>query len=179
MPSSLPAGRDYDAVYRQFRWNIPPRYNIGIDCCDRWAAQEPDRLAILHIHPGGREDRITYGWLRETSNRLANVLRAQGVKRGDRVAIFLPQAPEVAAAHFAIYKLAAVALPIALLFGPEALSYRLQNSGACAIITNALGLAKLADIRAQAPEPKCVLSVDGAGEGALSLAGELEKASAD
>src|SRR4051812_13393737 len=76
----LPAARDYDELYRIFRWQIPPRYNIGVDCCDRWAAQQPDRLAILHIRPGGREDRITYGWLRETSNRLANVLRAQGVK---------------------------------------------------------------------------------------------------
>ena len=61
------------------------------------------------------------------------MLRAHGVKRGDRVAILLPQAPEVAAAHFAIYKLGAVALPIAILFGPDALSYRLQNSGAKAL----------------------------------------------
>ena len=90
-----------------------------------------------------REDTITYGWLRETSNRLANVLRAHGIARGDRVAILLPQAPEVAAAHIAIYKLGAVALPIAILFGPDALSYRLQNSGAKALLTNAQGLAKL------------------------------------
>src|SRR3954471_11379062 len=177
MPSSLPAGRDYDAVYRQFRWNIPARYNICVDCCDRWAAQEPDRLAILSIRDG-RQDKVSYGWLRETSNRLANVLRANGVRRGDRVAIFLPQAPEVAAAHFAIYKLGAVALPIAILFGPEALSYRLQNSGAKALLTNSQGLSKVNEVRAQAPELKCVLCVDGAGEGALSLAKELEKASA-
>ena len=67
--------------------------------------------------PDGREDAISLRRLRETSNRLANVLRAHGVKRGDRVAIMLPQAPEVAAAHVAIYKLGAVALPIAVLFG--------------------------------------------------------------
>src|SRR6478735_55434 len=133
----LPQARDYDALYRQFRWDIPARYNIGVSCCDRWAAQDAGRLAILHVKPDGRSDNVTFGWLRETSNRLANVLRGAGVKRGDRVAIFLPQAPEVAAAHFAIYKLAAVALPIAILFGPDALTYRLQNSGAKAIITNA------------------------------------------
>ena len=77
-------------------------------------------------------------------------LRAHGIARGDRVAIMLPQAPEVAAAHIAIYKLGAVALPIAVLFGPDALSYRLQNSGAKALITNAQGLAKLDGIRAEA-----------------------------
>jgi acetyl-CoA synthetase len=178
MPS-LPSLRDYDAVYRQFRWNIPARYNIGVDVCDRWAARDPGRLAILHVHPDGHEDAISYGWLRETSNRLANVLRAHGVARGDRVAIFMPQAPEVAAAHIAIYKLGAVALPIAILFGPDALSYRLQNSGAKALLTNAQGLAKLDGVRSQAPDLACVLSIDGAGERAGSFDELLARAAAD
>src|SRR5450759_675007 len=143
----LPRLNNYDDIYRQFRWQVPARYNIGVDVCDRWAQAEPNRLAILHVRPAGAEDAISYGALRETSNRLANVLRAHGIARGDRVAILLPQAPEVAAAHMAIYKLAAVALPIAILFGPDALSYRLQNSGAKALLTNAQGLAKLAEIR--------------------------------
>ena len=153
--------RDYDALYRQFRWNIPARYNIGVDVCDRWAARDPERLAILHVRGDARTDKITYGWLRETSNRLANVLRAHGVARGDRVAIFMPQAPEVAVAHIAIYKLGAVALPIAILFGPDALAYRLQNSGAKALLTNAQGLGKFEEIRGQVPNVTWVLSVDG------------------
>jgi acetyl-CoA synthetase len=166
----LPAARDYDELYRKFRWQIPAQYNIAVDCCDRWAAREPGRLAIRHIHADGRRDNITYGWLRDTSNRLANVLRAQGVRRGDRVAIFLPQAPEVAAAHFAIYKLAAVALPIAILFGPDALAYRLQNSGAKALLTNAQGLAKLEQVRDQAPDLTTVISIDGDFDALLSKA---------
>ena len=105
--------KDYDTLYRQFRWEIPTRYNIGVDVCDRWAAADPSRLAILHVRADGRQEAITYGWLRETSNRLANVLRARGIQRGDRVALMLPQAPEVAAIHVAIYKLGAIALPIA------------------------------------------------------------------
>jgi acetyl-CoA synthetase len=156
----LPRLSTYDDVYRQFRWDIPARYNIGVDVCDRWADAEPSRLAILHVHGGGRHDAISYGALRDTSNRLANVLRVSGVNRGDRVAIMLPQMPEVAAAHIAIYKLGAVALPIAVLFGPDALSYRLQNSGAKALITNAQGLAKLDSVRGEVPELACVVSVD-------------------
>src|SRR5664280_1610126 len=175
----LPRLNNYDDIYRQFRWNVPARYNIGVDVCDRWAQAEPNRLAILHVRPDGGEDAISYGALRETSNRLANVLRAQGIARGDRVAIFLPQAPEVAAAHIAIYKLGAIALPIAILFGPDALSYRLQNSGAKALLTNAQGLAKLADVRAQAPELTCVLSIDGEADGAGSFHDLLARASSD
>ena len=136
----LPDASDFDELTRRFRWDMPARYNIGASCCDRWAETDPDRLAILHVHADGREDRMSFGWLRETSNKLANALRARGVKRGDRVAVYLPQAPEVAACHIAIYKLGAVVLPIAVLFGPEALSYRLQNSGSKALITNAAGV---------------------------------------
>src|SRR3974390_1970603 len=93
----LPRLKTYDDVYAQFRWQVPARYNIGVDICDRWAAREPDRLAILHVRADGREDRITYGWLRETSNRLANALRLQGVARGGRGAVFPPPGPEEAA----------------------------------------------------------------------------------
>jgi acetyl-CoA synthetase len=168
----LPRFSTYDDVYRQFRWDIPARYNIGVDVCDRWAAAEPGRLAILHVRGDGSEEAVSYGALRETSNRLANVLRAQGVNRGDRVAIMLPQTPEVAVAHIAIYKLGAVALPVAVLFGPDALSYRLQNSGANALITNAQGLAKLDGVRGEVPGLSCVLAVDDFGD-------VLARASAD
>src|SRR6185312_2962939 len=133
---------------------------------DKWAARDPSRLAILDVRADGREQRITFGALRDMSNRLANVLRAHGIARGDRVAVFMPQAPEVAAAHIAIYKLGAVALPIAILFGPDALAYRLQNSGAAALITNAQGL-------------KAVLSVDGPGDKALDFSAALARASSD
>ncbi len=165
--------KDYDTLYRDFRWAIPARYNIGVDVCDRWAARDPGRLAILHVRSDGRSENVTFGALREMSNRLANVLRARGVARGDRVAICLPQAPEVAAAHVAIYKLGAVALPIAILFGPDALAYRLQNSGAKALLTNAQGLEKFDEIRAQVPQTTCVLAVDD------KFPAELAKASAD
>jgi acetyl-CoA synthetase len=174
LPRMLANAATYDEVYRQFRWEIPEHYNIGVDVCDRWAARDPSRLAILDLRADGSERRIGFGDLRELSNRLANVMRAHGVARGDRVAIFLPQAPEVAAAHIAIYKLAAIALPIALLFGPDALSYRLQNSGAKALITNAQGLAKLNGIRDDVPELALTLAIDSA-----AFADQLARASSD
>jgi acetyl-CoA synthetase len=173
----LPRVKDYDSLYRQFRWPVPVRYNIGVDVCDRWAEREPTRLAILHARPDGTDETITYGWLRETSNRLANALWANGVKRGDRVAILLSQCPEVAAIHIAIYKLGGVALPLAVLFGTDALSYRLENSGAAALITDARGAQRIAEIRKDLPALKLVLSLDGAGEGALAFTDLLAKAS--
>lgn len=175
----LPRVKDYDSLYRQFRWPVPARYNIGIDVCDRWAEREPGRLAILHARADGRDEEITYGWLRETSNRLANALRANGIKRGDRVAILLPQLPEVAAIHIAIYKLGAVALPLAVLFGTDALSYRLENSAAAALVTNARGAGRIGEIRKSLPALKLVLSLDGAGDDAFGFSDLLGKASPD
>ena len=173
----LPPIRDYDELRREFRWQIPARYNIGVDACDKWAMQEPGRVALL-VQGGDGLQPVTYGALCEQSNRLANALAAHGVARGDRVAIILPQTPETAITHLAVYKLGAIAVPLAALFGIDALTYRLENSGARAVVTNGAGLAKLAQIRDRLPELKLVLSIDGAGDGALPFHETLARASA-
>ncbi|HET9716931.1 MAG TPA: AMP-binding protein [Pseudolabrys sp.] len=175
----LPRVNDYHALLSQFRWQVPPRYNIGVDVCDRWAEREPGRLAILHARADGPDEQITYGWLRETSNRLANFLRARGVAFGDRVAILLPQQPEVAAIHIAVYKLGAVALPLAVLFGTDALSYRLQNSGAVALLTNRRGVERINSIRGELPDLRLIISLDGEEGSAVGFADGLEAASPD
>ncbi|TMJ31648.1 MAG: acyl-CoA synthetase, partial [Alphaproteobacteria bacterium] len=156
-PPFLPAAREYEALCRAFQWQIPAQYNIGVDVCDLWAEHEPRRAAVLELRADGGIDEISYGALRESSNRLANVLAAHGISRGDRVAILLPQGHIVAATHIAIYKLGAIALPFAMLFGVEAISYRLEDSGARALITNAQGWAKLAAVRERPDALKCVL----------------------
>ena len=159
------------------RWQVPAQFNIGVAVCDCFAAREPGKLAIVAVDADGTAHDVSYGWLRDTSNRLANALAAHGIAPGHRVAILLPQAPEVAAIHIAVYKLGAIALPLAMLFGTEAISYRLRNSGAKALITNAHGLAKVA--RGELPGLQLVLSVDGPGDGALGFQQTLERASAD
>jgi acetyl-CoA synthetase len=178
-PHVLPPARDYDALYRSFRWQVPAAYNIGVDVCDRWAQSEPGRTAIFNVRGDGAVEEVSYGALRESSNRLGNVLAAKGIGRGDRVAILLPQGPVVAASHIAIYKLGAIALPLAMLFGVDAISYRLEDSGACALITNAQGLAKLAERRAALTGLDLVLSIDGAPEGAEDFYAALARAAAD
>jgi acetyl-CoA synthetase len=175
----LPQSRSYEALYRDFRWPRPAQFNIGVEVCDRFAARDPGRLAIVAVQPDGRAHEFSYGWLRETSNRLANALRAQGIGAGDRVAMLLPQAPEVAAIHVAAYKLAAIALPLATLFGVDALTYRLQNSGARALVTNEQGLDKIAAVREQLPGLEVVLSTDGPGADALGFEQTLARASSD
>jgi acetyl-CoA synthetase len=173
----LPFIKDYDRLYREFRWEIPARYNIGVDVCDRWAMHDPDRAAIIHVDGDGRTDTVSFRALMQMSNRLANALRAHGVGRGDRVAILLPQSPEAVVAHVSIYKLGAIALPLALLFGTEALAYRLQNSGAKALVTNGVGVEKLASLGDIPPDLALVVSTDGEADGAAGFASLMQSAS--
>jgi acetyl-CoA synthetase len=175
----LPDIRDYKKLRAAFRWQIPARYNIGVDACDKWAGREPDRTALLvHRAPGDIQP-FTFGALRDQSNRLANALAAHGVARGDRIAIILPQSPETAVTHIAVYKLGAIAVPLAALFGVDALAYRLEDSGASAVVTNNAGLAKLTEIRERLPALKLVLCINGPGEKAPGFHDTLAQASAD
>ena len=175
----LPAARDYGALYRSFRWQIPARYNIGVDVCDRWAAIDPGRTAIFNLGAAGVVEEVSYGALREASNRLANALAARGIGRGDRIALLLAQGPAVAVSHIAIYKLGAIALPLAMLFGVDAIAYRLADSGARALITNAQGLAKLAAGRDVASGLEFVWSIDGSADGAEDFHAMLARAASD
>ena len=175
-PHVLPAASDYDALYRAFRWQVPAHYNIGVDVCDRWAASEPGRIAIFHVGANGAVQEISYGALRGSSNRLANALAAHGIRRGDRVAILLPQAPAVAASHIAIYKLGAIALPLAILFGNESIPSRLLHPGAGATKPPPLGFQPPGAPPAAMPDLELVLSVDGAADGAEDFHAVLARA---
>jgi acetyl-CoA synthetase len=166
----LPACDTYDALYGNFRWEIPAKFNIGHAISDAWAEQEPDRLCLQHFSPDGNHSSLTYGELRDRSASFANALAALGIRRGDRVALLLPQSFETVIAHAAIYKMGAIALPLALLFGAEALEYRLKVSGASAIVTNDFGLERLSSVRDLLPDLAHVVSIDGAGPGVLGFA---------
>ena len=174
----LPDLNDYTQLTGRFRWAIPDRFNIATVVADRWAEADPDRPAILEQR-GAQVDVLTFGAMRERANRLAHSLRAAGVERGARVAILLPQSPEVPIAHVAIYKLGAVALPLAALFGADALEYRLADAGVGALVTDAAGLAKVATIRARLPALDVIVSTDGPDGSALGFALMIERGSAD
>lgn len=164
----LPIRESYEALMGDFRWEIPERFNIARAVCDDWALKTPDRVCLLHYQPEGEADMLTYGALRDRSNALANGLAAMGVKRGDRIALMLPQSFETLVAHMAIYKLGAIAVPLALLFGPDALAYRLKTSGASALITNAVGFEKAQPVIDGLPVRPVMISMDNI-EGAVSF----------
>jgi acetyl-CoA synthetase len=154
-------GQTYEELCRNFRWEIPATYNIGVDVCDKWADGK-GRPALIYVDPGEREQRFTFDELRSLSNRLANALRAHGVQTGDRIGILLPQCPETLISHLAVYKLGCIALPLLTLFGAMAVEYRLRDSAARVVITDTENLPKVLEARDRLPELALILVVGGA-----------------
>ncbi len=142
-------------VAAAFRWEIPERFNIAVAACDRWA-DGSGRRAIIYEDGEGHTVTCSFDELKALSNRLASHWHASGIRRGDRIGIFLPQCIETVIAHMAAYKIGAVTLPLFCLFGPDALQYRLADSGAAALVTDAEGARKIAAIRAELPALQAV-----------------------
>ncbi len=166
----------YETLYSQFSWNIPDYYNIGVDICDKWA-DGSDRQALIYETSDGNVRRYSFDDLRALSNRAANLFAARGLGRGDRVAILLPQQPEVALVHIAAYKLGAIAVPLFTLFGFDALRYRLADSAARAIVTDAVGVEKITRIRDDLPQLETVFCVDHPVAGSEDFYALLDAAS--
>ena len=148
---TLPEG--YRRLHSSFRWQVPAQFNIAQVCSQRWA-ERPDaatRVAIRSYADGAPQAAWSYTELQEQANRLSHVLAGLGVQRGDRVAIVMPQRFETAVAYMAVLQMGAVAMPLSMLFGPEALEYRLQNSEAVLVIADALALPGLRLVRGDCP----------------------------
>src|SRR5262244_2294545 len=146
----LTEAKTYDELYKNFRWDIPARFNIATACCDRHA-DASGRLALIYVDEDGGTTRATFDEVADASRRFANVLDADGVMRGDRVAVFLSQSLELPIAHLAAFRSGMISIPLFALFGEDALEFRLSNSEAKAIITDEGGWEKLAKIRNRLP----------------------------
>ena len=92
-------------------------------------ARRPDGARSLWEDESGATASFTFAQLLAGANRLSNALAALGVRRGDRVALVLPQRPETVIAYLACFQMGAIAVPLSFLFGPDALEYRLADSG--------------------------------------------------
>jgi acetyl-CoA synthetase len=164
----------YEEMLEQHRWDVPERYNIARDVCDK---HDRDRLAMIWEDWRGTERQVKFGELQDLSNRFANVLEAHGIERGDRVATLLPSLPETAAVFLGTYKHGAILLSMSVLYGDSGIEHRLRDSGAKALVTDTANRHRIPDGMA---EVIIVMdSLDGEGEresGDVSFEDAMEKA---
>lgn len=141
-----------------YAWHIPEFFNIAIAACDRWA-DGSGRTAILCEESDGSVTTWSFDQLKTLSDQFANALAEAGIERGDRIGIYLSQRIETVITHLAAYKLGAVTVPLFYLFGPQAIAYRLDNSEAAALVTDASGMDKL-HLAGELPALKVVFCVE-------------------
>ena len=162
------------ALHQGLRWQVDAYFNIAEVCARRWARTQPEGLAIMEHRQGQPGLSYTYGQLQQAADALSLALRRLGVRRGDRVAIVLPQRFETAVAFMALLQMGAVAMPLSVLFGPEALAFRLQDSEAVAAIADAQSMSVLQGLQASCPALHHLVGLGGCGgvDYAAALAAE-------
>ena len=154
--STSASGGSYEALREAFEWEVPETFNMATYLCDRWAGSESG------TDDGGGDGRA--------ANGLADFLAARGVSRGDRVGVNVPRKPETVIAHLAAWKLGAVSVPLSTLFGPDALAYRLDDSGALACVVDASNVDTLREVRGDLDALGTVVTVDAApNEGEINF----------
>jgi acetyl-CoA synthetase len=145
----------YDELRASHRWEVPERYNIAADVCDKHPRHSP---AMIWESFDGRTRNVSWGELQDLANQAAHTLAARGVSRGDRVAVVLPATPEAAATFFGVWKLGAILLSMSVLYGEDGIAHRLNDSQATLLVTDAANAPRFespfvldADLLAAAP----------------------------
>ena len=151
---------DYETLYRQFQWEIPEHFNMGIDVCDKNAVNTPEKLALIVVESGKQPISYTFLHLKRLSNKLANLFKSHRLDRGERVGILMGQSLEVAISHIAAWKIGAISIPLFTLFGEDALRFRLKDSQAKLLVTDTDNLPKIEAIRDDLPHLKLIIVVN-------------------
>lgn len=192
---------EYENFYNTFSWQdaqkeisyfFGGKVNAAYNAVDRHLHNgRRNKVALYSVDARGHLEKYTFQEIYEAANRLGNALKSLGVKRGDRVFVFLPRIFELYVSTIAIAKIGAIAGPLFSAFGPDALRDRLHNSEATIVITNTDLKDKIDAIRRDLPELEHVIVIgpkqdlDGAhasrelGEGELDYAQLIEGQSSE
>jgi acetyl-CoA synthetase len=147
----------YEDLCASHSWDVPPRYNIAADVCDK---HPREKLAMVWESFDGSSREVIWGELQDLANQAAHVLAAQGVGRGDRVAVVLPPTAETAAVFFGVWKLGAILLSMSVLYGDEGIRHRLADSGAKLLVTDAANAGRFDEPFVLEPDTLAAASTD-------------------
>jgi len=171
----MPSRPTYEQLYASFRWNIPARYNIAADVCDRHAG-DPGKVALIGEDSDGKTWKMTFREVQRKANQLANLFLSLGLVRGDRVMLLLGQNAWTAIAHVACWKAGLVSVPASTLFAADAVAYRLNTVGVRVVVTDLANLPSVEKARLLAPAMEHVFLIDGAAPNAPSISRAIEAA---
>ncbi|MGH7319181.1 MAG: AMP-binding protein, partial [Candidatus Rokuibacteriota bacterium] len=155
---------------------VPERFNFATDTFEKWSS---DRLCLRWIDDSGGDRTISWKQMAANANRVVNVLRASGVKKGDRVFIQVGRVPEWWETMLACLKMGAVAMPGTVMLTPKDIGYRMELSEPVAVVTEASIAPRFDEVRGQSKSVKAHLAIGGKPDRWLDFRAERDRASAE
>ncbi|SER27045.1 acyl-CoA synthetase [Natrinema salaciae] len=162
----MPTVEEYERARETFAWDLPDEYNPAVDFLRKH--EDTSRTALRYETPDDGLETYSFDDLDDRSDRLAAALADLGVEAGDRVGVVVPQKPQNPLTHLANWKLGAVSVPLTVLFGRDALQYRLEDSEAKAVVVDPSVRETVDEIRGECPALEAVIEL-GDGD---SVAGD-------
>lgn len=151
----------YKKYTQELEWFDNDQINAAYNAITRNAnSDRKNKIALYWLGANGEKEKYTFLEIEELSNQIGNYLKTLGVKRGDRVFLFLPRIPQLYLSFIAILKIGAVAGTLFAAFGPQALYDRLSQSGAKILITTETLSQRLKPIRKDLPHLKRVITIN-------------------
>ena len=169
----------YEDFYENFKINVPEAFNFGFDVVDEWAADEPDKKALLWCNDAGEERTFTFTDIARLSNKAANAFRGLGIAKGDVVLCILRRRWEYWVVATALCKLGATIIPATLQLTKKDISYRANSADVKAMVcvNDPYVVEQTEEALAEAPSIKNTILVDGQREGWISFDSLIENES--
>ena len=168
---------DYEFAFANDRLEIPEYFNFGFDVVDKWA-QDRTKMALISVDSTGKHARYHTFWdLKILSDKYANVLKSQGIKKGDRVFVMLPRIPEWYVVMLGSFKIGAIPMPATTLLTAKDIEYRITQADASMAITDFENSDKVNSAAGGCPTLKSLVVVGGDRQGWFSFADQIESAS--
>lgn len=152
----------YRRAVESFQWELPAAFNFGHDVVDRFAA-EPDRPAVIWRSAAGESRRLTFGEIAAGSNRVAHLMRSLEIAPGTPVIVMLPRVPEWQIVIVGALKAGLLVIPSSAILRPKDIAYRVDHSGAVAVIAAAESTDAVDRVRAELVSVKHFLCLNQRG----------------
>jgi acetyl-CoA synthetase len=173
----MPNMVNYEETRRDFSLEVPEYFNFGFDVVDKWAKDRTKLAFVIVDEEGEIVQKRTFYELKRDSDKFANILREQGIKKGDRVLVMLHWMPQWYIAMIGMIKLGVIPIPSTTLLTHQDLRYRLNEAEAVGVITDIQDASKIEEETDNCPTLKTFILATGHRRGWLNWAEKMSTTS--
>ena len=154
---------DYEKEYKNWKWDIPKKYNIGYDCVDKHTeTNKKNKVALYWENDQEDSEKFTYNDMKRLTNKFGNALKKLGFKKGDRFLIRLPNLPEFQVSFLGGLKIGSIPIPSSVMFRPHEIEYRVNDSSSKAVITTSKYVKEVNEVIDKCKTLEQIIIVDDA-----------------